>query len=124
MNDGDSSFSRAVEYELDFDTGLITKVWEFAPEGIFSVEGGSIDQLEVKSSVPPGPVLSFWLSDLMLSCRVQNGNRLVTFPFVTQGGADTALVFEVNSDGKAVANITVPWLSNSSVYDTPTRGNT
>ena len=55
VTDDSSSFSRACEYALDFDDMTIELVWEFAPSGIFTVEGGSIDALS-------------------------NGNRLITFP--------------------------------------------
>ena len=92
-----SSFSRACEYALDFDAGTIELVWSFSPEGIFTVEGGSIDALP-------------------------NGNRLVTFPFITHDDLYYSYVYEVDGNGVGVANMTVPWMGNSSLYDTPTRG--
>jgi len=65
--------------------------------GQFSLEGGSIDLLS-------------------------NGNRLVTLPYVEMDGAYVSIVYEVDSNGDQVANMTLPWLGNLSMYDTPTRG--
>lgn len=90
-----SSYSRAVEYELTSKNKL-ELVWEFLP-GQFSLEGGSIDLLS-------------------------NGNRLVTLPYVEMDGAYVSVVYEVDSNGDQVANMTLPWLGNLSMYDTPTRG--
>ena len=75
-------------------------MWEFAPSGIFTVEGGSIDALK-------------------------NGNRVVHFPFIVPDTSSTQYysnVYEVDSDGNEVATMFIPWLGNSSEYDTPTRG--
>jgi len=98
VTDDSSSFSRACEYALNFEDGTIELVWEFAPSGIFTVEGGSIDALS-------------------------NGNRLITFPFIIgDDGGYYSYVYEVNPSGVSVANMSVPWMGNSSLYDTPTRG--
>lgn len=95
----DSYWSRAVEYTLDFDTGAIELVWEFAPPDTYTSEGGSIDVLA-------------------------NGNRLVHFPFIDLDGPTfVAHVHEVDAESaREVANMTVPWFANSSMSDTPTRG--
>lgn len=98
---GKSEYSRAVEYTLDMDAMTVTKVWEFAPGGVYTPEGGSIDVLP-------------------------NGNRVVTFPFIEEespgGGPEPAsAVYEVDSSSNTVGYMIVPWLSGNPTQSAPTR---
>ena len=56
---------------------------------------------------------------------LKNENRIVHFPIIvpdTSSDQYYSNVYEVNSDGDEVASMFIPWLGNSSEYDTPTRG--
>lgn len=96
-----SEYSRAIEYELDFDNMTVTKVWEFKPKDVYSPEGGSIDILE-------------------------SGHRVIMFPFIEiikDGTPQPAsAVYEVSEDGEQLGYMTIPWLSGNPVKDAPTRG--
>lgn len=91
-------WSRAAEYSIDMDTGAVTLEWEFRPPNTYTSEGGSIDLLD-------------------------NGRRLVHFPFIDTGSGFVSYVYEADADTAEVSgNLTIPWLGNNSATDTPTRG--
>lgn len=88
-------YSRGVEFEIDFETGLATKTWEYKyvnsadDEAVFVSSGGSVESMD-------------------------HGDRhLVGFTKIAassdQEWYDTDLVVEANSTGETLAQLTLPY---------------